>query len=79
MKELLINPQLFMDNTVSIIKYELHQLMIDGIKYEKIGGKIYEMALFDDSDFEIYLDEFTHTVPTVQKLFMKTICRSTVE
>src|SRR3990170_3685061 len=62
LKELLLNPQLFMDNAVSIIKDELHQLMIDGIKYEKIGDKIYEMTLFDDSDFEIYLDEFTHIV-----------------
>ena len=62
LKELLLNPQLFMDNAVSKIKEELHQLMIDGIKYEKIGSKIYEMTLFDDSNFEIYLDEFTHKV-----------------
>lgn len=67
LKELLINPQLFMDNAVSNIKYELHQLMIDGIKYEKIGGKIYEMTLFDDSDFEIYLDDFTHSVADSSK------------
>ena len=45
LKELLINPQLFMDNVVSIIKGELHQLMVDGIKYEKIGDKIYEMIV----------------------------------
>jgi len=62
LKELLLNPQLFMDNAVAIIKDELHQLMIDGIKYEKIGNKVYEMTLFDDSDFEIYLDDFTHIV-----------------
>ena len=41
--------------------------MIDGIKYEKIGDKIYEMTLFDDSDFEIYLDNFTHTVKDSSK------------
>ncbi|MFA4853623.1 MAG: DEAD/DEAH box helicase, partial [Bacteroidales bacterium] len=67
LKELLLNPQLFMDNAVSKIKEELHQLMIDGIKYEKIGDKIYEMTLFDDNDFEIYLDEFTHTVADSSK------------
>jgi len=66
-KELLLNPQLFMDNAVSKIREELHQLMIDGIKYEKIGDKIYEMKLFDDSDFEIYIDEFTHTVTDSSK------------
>jgi len=66
LKELLLNPQLFMDNAVSKIREELHQLMIDGIKYEKIGGKIYEMTLFDDSDFEIYIDNFTHEVGKTQ-------------
>ncbi len=67
LNELLINPQLFMDNAILKIKEELHQLMIDGIKYEKIGDKVYEMKLFDDSDFEIYLDEFTHTVTDSSK------------
>lgn len=67
LKELLLNPQMFMDNAVSNIKRELHQLMIDGIKYEKIGDKIYEMTLFDDSGFEIYIDEFTHTVKDSSK------------
>jgi len=67
LNELLLNPQLFMDNAVSKIKQELHQLMIDGIKYEKIGDKVYEMALFDDTDFEIYLDDFTHTVTDSSK------------
>ncbi|MBU0560353.1 MAG: DEAD/DEAH box helicase family protein, partial [Bacteroidetes bacterium] len=67
LKEVLLNPQLFMDNTVSKIKEELHQLMIDGIKYEKIGSKVFEMTLFDDSDFEIYLDNLTHTVTDASK------------
>lgn len=62
LREFLINPQLFMDNVVLKIREELHQLMIEGIKYEKIGGRIYEMTLFDDSDLEIYIDQFTHTV-----------------
>lgn len=60
--ELLLNPQLFMDNAVVAIKSELYELMIDGITYEKIGGKIYEMKLFEGNDLEIYLDSFTHTV-----------------
>ena len=48
--------------------------MVDGIKYEKIGNKVYEMALFDDNGFEIYLDEFTHHVKNQRKPFMKTTC-----
>lgn len=65
--ELLLNPQLFMDNAVIAIKSELYELMIDGIKYEKIGGKIYEMKLFEDNELEIYLDQFTHTINNPDK------------
>ncbi|MGB3076529.1 MAG: hypothetical protein WBB36_14470, partial [Chitinophagales bacterium] len=55
--ELLLNPQMFLDNAVGIIQAKLQELMINGIRYEKIGHQFYEMALFDDSDFEIYFDE----------------------
>ena len=60
--EVFLNPQLFMDNTVTTIKSKLYELMVDGIKYEKIGDKIYEMALFEDNELEIYLDQFTFSV-----------------
>jgi type III restriction enzyme len=65
--ELLVNPQMFMDNAVIAIKDKLHSLMIDGIKYKKIGNSFYEMCLFDDSDLEIYIDQFTHTVSAPDK------------
>lgn len=65
--DVLINPQMFMDNTTSAIKSVLYDLMIDGIKYESIGSKMYEMTLFDDEDFEIYLDSFTHSVTDPNK------------
>ncbi len=65
--EVLINPQMFMDNATNAIKNVLYDLMIDGIKYEKIGGKLYEMTLFDAIDFEIYIDNFTHTVSNADK------------
>ncbi|MDP9230724.1 MAG: DEAD/DEAH box helicase, partial [Bacteroidota bacterium] len=65
--ELMLNPQLFMDNAVSAIKSVLYKLMIDGIKYEKIGNKIYEMKLFEDNELEIYVDQFTHTVNAPDK------------
>ena len=65
--ELLINPQMFMDNTTSTIKSVLYELMIEGIKYEKIGSKMYEMTLFNDDEIEIYLDNFTHKVINPEK------------
>jgi len=60
--ELLINPQMFMDNATSTIKSVLYELMIEGIKYEKIGSKVYEMTLFEDNELEIYVDQFTFQV-----------------
>lgn len=67
MSELLLNPQLFMDNAVAAIKSALYGLMVDGIKYEKIGDKIYEMKLFEDNGLEIYLDQFTFAVKNQDK------------
>ena len=65
--ELLVNPQFFMDNAVVAVKSELYELMINGIKYQKIGDKVYEMKLFEDNDLEIYLDNFTHRVSNPDK------------
>src|SRR4030042_5125975 len=67
LSEVLLNPQFFMDNAVSVIKAVLCGLMVDGIKYEKIGNKIYEMALFEDNELEIYLDRFLFTVNNAGK------------
>lgn len=67
LSELLLNPQLFMDNAVSAIKLVLYELMVDGIKYEKIGNKIFEMTLFEDNELEIYLDRFTFMVKNTDK------------
>ena len=41
--------------------------MVDGIKYEKIGSKVYEMTLFEDNELEIYLDRFTFTINSPNK------------
>lgn len=79
--EVLINPQLFMDNVVVAIRKVLYTLMIEGIKYEKIGGKMYEMKLFDDNELEIYVDKFTHTVTEPDKTIYENLIplQSTVE
>ena len=63
--DLLINPQLFLDNAVVAIKDVLYELMIDGIKYEKIGTKEYEMHLFED--YEIHINNLTFNVSKQEK------------
>ena len=48
-----------MDAVAAILRYELHQLLIDGIKYERIqgaGGEAeWEMLLFKDEGLIDYL------------------------
>lgn len=38
LEEFFTNPQRFMDAVAAILKHELHRLLVDGIKYEKIDG-----------------------------------------
>ena len=61
--DILINPQLFLDLASQAIKRTLYDLMIDGIKYHKIGNaEYYTLELFDDKDFEVYLNDFAFKV-----------------
>jgi type III restriction enzyme len=50
------NPQKFMDEIASTINATLKDMMLDGIKYEKIDGQIYEMHLFEEEELISYLD-----------------------
>ena len=67
LQDVLINPQLFLDLTSGAINKTLFQLMIDGIKYEKIGGSSYEMKLFEAQELEVYLNDFSFKVSDPDK------------
>lgn len=54
--EFLLNPQKYMDAVSAILKQQLHKLIIDGIKYEKLGDAEYEMRLFEDEEIMSYLN-----------------------
>ena len=54
--EVVVNPQQFMDQAVRAIHHTLHKMIIDGIKYEKIGDAVYEMLLFEEREIESHLD-----------------------
>jgi type III restriction enzyme len=53
------NPQRFLDQVAAILKDELHRLLVDGIKYERIVGSgpdsEWEMMLFQNEEFINYL------------------------
>jgi type III restriction enzyme len=54
LKELLINPQGFLDLAISAMKNCLQALMVEGIEYHVLSDHRYEMSLFDE-DLEAYL------------------------
>lgn len=57
--EFAINPQKFMDAVAGIINRELHKLMIDGIKYEKLttGQVEWSMQLFREVELKDYFEQ----------------------
>jgi len=63
--DVLINPQLFLDSVVSAIKDVLYDLMIDGIKYEKMGAKEYELRLFED--YDVHINDLTFKISKQNK------------
>ncbi len=49
------NPQQFLDQALAAIEHELRELMVAGIKYERIAGREYEMMLFEQHEISGYL------------------------
>ena len=56
LREFSVNPQTFMTETGRLINRALHEMVVDGIKYEKIEGQVYEMRLFEEEEIETYLN-----------------------
>jgi len=66
LKDILKNPQQFMDNAAGIITATMKKLMVDGIKYEKVAGQDWEMRLFENDELEAYLSDL-YTVKKPEK------------
>lgn len=50
------NPQGFITEAARYIHKALDELLVDGIRYEKLAGEHYRMELFDEPELETYLD-----------------------
>jgi len=67
LNDVLKNPQLFLDMTVKQIRDVLNELMVEGIKYEKIGEtEYYSMELFIEKELEGY-KEYLYKVQNEDK------------
>lgn len=67
--ELLINPQMFLDNVILAVRQTLNELLVAGIQYEKINGAAYEMKLFEAKDLEAYLSNLFEVTREDKTLF----------
>ncbi len=45
---------MFLDNVMLAVKQTLKELLVEGIKYEKMSGQKYEMKLFEAEEIETY-------------------------
>lgn len=50
------NPQGFISEAARYIHKALDELLVDGIRYEKLAGEHYRMALFDQPELQTFLD-----------------------
>lgn|SRR5690349_1738191 len=57
LRDFLVNPQRFMDEVAHRLKFELHRLLVDGIKYERLAGPRaeWEMRLLENKELVDYL------------------------
>lgn len=57
LSEFFNDPQRFLDSVAGILKRELQQLLVDGIKYERLTGpdSVWEMVLFKNEELINYL------------------------
>jgi type III restriction enzyme len=73
------NPQRFMDAVAAILKYELHRLIVDGIKYERLVGRgpdsEWEQALFKNEELINYLN----ALPVKKSVYEYVVYESDVE
>jgi type III restriction enzyme len=65
LSDVVVNPQEFIARAQDAIRHALDELLIQGVKYEKVAGAEYEMVLFEEQELEGYLDrmvEVDHSI-----------------
>jgi type III restriction enzyme len=76
LEEVHYNPQQFLEQAQQAIETELRNLMIDGIKYERINGQEYELLLFEEREI---IGAFTRMIDVNNSIYDAVIFESEVE
>jgi len=77
--EVFVNPQQFMDKVCSEINTVLNEMIVDGIKYEKIAGEYYDQMLFDDKELYSYLNDLFEVKKPEKTVYDYIEMRSNIE
>lgn len=70
--EFKINPQGFITEAAKYIHKALDELLVDGIRYEKLAGEHYKMELFEEPELEAYLDRAYKVMRAEQGEYIQT-------
>lgn len=68
LSDVAVNPQEFIANAQAAIRQALDELLIQGVKYEKVAGDEYEMVLFENKEIEGYLDRMVKVDNSITNL-----------
>ncbi len=79
MDDIFVNPQQFMDKVCSEIITILQEMIVDGVKYEKIDGEYYDQMLFDDKELYGYLNDLFEVKKTEKTVYDYVLVNSNVE
>jgi type III restriction enzyme len=77
--EIFQNPQGMMDLAAQTINRTLNEMMVDGIKYERIAGRTYQMELFENEELEGYLENMVKVQSEDKTLYDYTLVDSDIE
>lgn len=79
MPKILKNPQQFLDQAAQVLTEVLQSLMVDGIEYEQIADRYWEMHLFEDEELSGYLDSLVQVEQQGKTLYDYVLTDSEVE
>ncbi|CAN5178999.1 hypothetical protein BH11PAT4_BH11PAT4_3340 [soil metagenome] len=77
--DVLVNPQQVIDEARRVIERVMRQLMVDGIKYERIDGAAWEMQRFENDELFAYLDGLVEVHEPEKTLYDHVLVDSGVE
>jgi len=78
-EDIFVNPQQFMDKACGEVNSVLNEMIVDGVKYEKIAGEYWDQMLFDNKELSGYLNELFEVKKTEKTVYDYVLVDSDIE